>query len=67
MAVYLVKTSTEKRLVKAKAQAAAINHVVRPGVTAEPLNPDQLADFLADAENAGVKIEVASVVDEQAA
>ncbi len=46
MSVYKVTTPTGVRLVDAKTAAAAINHVTKPGVTAEPLTASELAAIL---------------------
>lgn len=61
MSVYLVTTPTEKRLVKSDTKSAAINHVIRPGVTAESVNPDQLVSLL----ESGIKVETAVVAQDE--
>lgn len=55
MPVYKVKSAAGERIVLAKNQATAINHVIRPGVTAESLTADDVAKIAA----AGTKIETA--------
>ena len=62
MAIYLVTTPKEKRLVKSDTKAAAINHVIRPGVTAEAVSAEDLADMM----TGGMKVETA-VADKEAA
>ncbi len=62
MPIYKVTTPTETRHVKAGTKAAAINHVIRPGVTAEPLSADQVSE----AYEAGIKVETATAADAQA-
>lgn len=63
MTVYKVTTPTETRVVKADTKAAAINHVIKPGVSAEALTADQVVDLMAT----GVKVETATAADEPVA
>lgn len=55
MPVYIIKTAHETRYVEAETKAAAIAHVIRPGVTAEALNPSQIVAAM----RAGVNVEIA--------
>lgn len=61
MAIYKVTTPHETRFVRAKNQATAINHVLKPGVTAESLSADDVVDIPRD------KIETADASDEKEA
>lgn len=53
MTIYKVTTPTERRLVKAVSRAQAINHVVKPGVEAIPVTPDELLSLIQE----GVTVE----------
>ncbi len=43
--IYLVKSPTGDRLVKATNRSVAINHVVQDTVTAKAVNPSELVDL----------------------
>ncbi len=51
MPIYKVTTPTETRYVEAENKAAAVNHVIRPGVTAEALSPSQIVAAMRDGAN----------------
>lgn len=56
MPIFKVTTPTEIRLIRAAKKASAINHAIRPGVDASPVNPEELLVLLTQ----GLKVEDAS-------
>ena len=62
MAIYKVTTPKGVWYVKSNTKAVAVNHCIRPGVSAEPLSPDEVAELY----ESGVKPEVVSADDEKA-
>lgn len=55
--IYLVKTGSGARLIRASSRIAARNHVARESITSEVASQDQIVDMI----EAGIKVETAMI------